>query len=76
MLILLLIIDSILGLLPDFSVDVNIPELSDDAANVFAWACALLPLDVIIALAAVTAAFYAFRLSFNVIRFIISLFKG
>lgn len=75
MLILLTIISSVLGLLPDFSIDVSLPVMSDKVANVFSWSVSLLPIDIICALASITAAFYAFRFSFNLIRFIITLFK-
>lgn len=61
----------VINLLPDFAID-NIPALETSATllNIFAWANYLLPSSLLIALAAITTAYYSFKIILTGLRII------
>ena len=64
----------VVALLPTFSfVGIEIPQFSEDIANIFAWATHLLPVDLLLTLLAITASFYVFKITFKIIKFVLSL---
>ncbi len=44
-------------------------------ANIFAWANAIIPVDTILLLMAISASFYVFKMLMNMVRFIIGMIK-
>ena len=75
MLLLLKIIKDIIEDLPKLQFAIPSLEPINGALNVFAWARALLPMNVILVLLTLTASFYAFKFTFNLLKFVVSCIK-
>lgn len=61
------LLNFIIGLLPDF--DINIPAIENisQVLNIFAWVNFFLPTGLIVALLAILTAYYGFRIVYNII---------
>ena len=56
--------------------DIQVPSFEplDDVLNIFAWARAFVPIDVITSLLWVTACWYTFKLTYVLVKYILKLF--
>ena len=72
-LFMLKVIKGFLSLFPSLQFDLPSVEPVAEVLNYFAWARAFLPIDVILILLGLTAAYYVFKLTFSLIKYIVQL---
>lgn len=61
------ILNFVIGLLPDFSIDIPAIDNISQVVNIFAWINFFLPTSLIAALLGIITAYYSFKLIFNII---------
>ena len=61
------VLNFIIGLLPDFVVEIPVIENVSQVLNIFAWVNFFLPTTLIAALLAILTAYYGFRIVYNII---------